>query len=62
LTDAEDPLQEMFGEQRLLAVIQRYAPLGSRAVEEGILRALEEFTDGTPQTDDITLLIVEKNV
>jgi serine phosphatase RsbU (regulator of sigma subunit) len=61
LTDAENPQQEMFGEARLLEIIRRDAPLGSRAVEQSFLKAIENFTQGTPQTDDITFVIVEKS-
>jgi sigma-B regulation protein RsbU (phosphoserine phosphatase) len=60
LTDAENPQQEMFGEKRLLEIIRREAPSGSRAVEQTFLKAIEDFTQGTPQTDDITFVIVEK--
>ena len=61
LTDAENPLGEMFGEKRLLEIIQQEAPSGSHAVEQRFLKTIEEFTEGTPQTDDITFLIVEKS-
>ncbi len=60
LTDAEDPHEEMFGDERLLDVIRRDAPRGSNAVEQGILEAIADFTQGMPQTDDITFLVLEK--
>jgi serine phosphatase RsbU (regulator of sigma subunit) len=60
LTDAENPQNEMFGEDRLLQVLRREAPHGSQAVEQGLLKAINEFTQGTPQTDDITFVVVEK--
>jgi serine phosphatase RsbU (regulator of sigma subunit) len=50
----------MFGEKRLLEIIRREGPLGSPAVEQRILKAIEDFTQGMPQTDDITLVVVEK--
>jgi serine phosphatase RsbU (regulator of sigma subunit) len=61
LTDAENPKEEMFGEERLLEIIQQEAPSGSLAVEQAILQAIEDFTQGMPQTDDITFLVVEKS-
>jgi serine phosphatase RsbU (regulator of sigma subunit) len=61
LTDAENPGDEMFGTARLLTVIRQEAPSGSRTLERKILQAIEEFTQGTPQTDDITFLIVERS-
>jgi sigma-B regulation protein RsbU (phosphoserine phosphatase) len=60
LTDAQDPQDEMFGEERLLTLIRQEAPTGSRALEQMLLKAIEEFTQGVPQTDDITFVVVEK--
>jgi serine phosphatase RsbU (regulator of sigma subunit) len=61
LTDAENLKGELFGEKRLREIIQREAPCGSKAVEEAFLGAIEDFTQGMPQTDDITFLVVEKS-
>jgi serine phosphatase RsbU (regulator of sigma subunit) len=61
LTDAETPDGEMFGEHRLLEIIRQEAPAGSRAVERRLLKAIEAFTQGMPQTDDITFVVVEKS-
>ncbi|MBF8299785.1 MAG: adenylate cyclase [Acidobacteria bacterium] len=60
LTDAQNQQEEMFGEERLLEIIREEAPSGSHALEQTFLKAIEEFTQGTPQTDDITFLVVEK--
>jgi sigma-B regulation protein RsbU (phosphoserine phosphatase) len=59
LTDAENPQQEMFGEKRLLRIIRQEAPAGSQALGQSFLKAIEEFTQGMPQTDDITFVVVE---
>jgi serine phosphatase RsbU (regulator of sigma subunit) len=60
LTDAQNQQEEMFGEERLLRIIRQEAPSGSQAIERKFLTAIEEFTQGMPQTDDITFVIVEK--
>jgi serine phosphatase RsbU (regulator of sigma subunit) len=60
LTDAQNQQEDMFGEARLLKIIQQEAPLGSPALEQKILKAAEEFTHGMLQTDDITFVLVEK--
>jgi serine phosphatase RsbU (regulator of sigma subunit) len=60
LTDAQDPREEMFGEERLLRIIRQEAPSGGHAIERKFMTAIEEFTQGMPQTDDITFVIVEK--
>jgi sigma-B regulation protein RsbU (phosphoserine phosphatase) len=60
VTDAQNPKFEMFGEQNLLHIIRREAASGSQAIEQMLLQAIEEFTEGMAQTDDITFVIVEK--
>jgi serine phosphatase RsbU (regulator of sigma subunit) len=60
LTEAQNQQEEMFGEDRLLKIIRQEAPSGSHAVEQRFLQAIEEFTQGMPQTDDITFVVVEK--
>jgi serine phosphatase RsbU (regulator of sigma subunit) len=60
LTEAQNLSEEMFGKERLLRIIQQEAPSGSNALQEKIFKAIEEFTFGERQTDDITFLVVEK--
>lgn len=60
LTDARNRQDEMFGEERLLGLILQEAPSGSQVLEQKLLQAIGEFTQGTPQTDDITFVVVEK--
>jgi len=60
LTDAQNPQEEMFGEERLLRIIRQEAAAGSHALDQRFLNAIEEFTQGMPQTDDITFVVVEK--
>jgi serine phosphatase RsbU (regulator of sigma subunit) len=60
LTDARNQREEMFGEERLLDLIRQEAPSGSHLLVKRLLNATDQFTRGTPQTDDITLVVVEK--
>ena len=60
LTEAENPDGDMWGTRNLLKVIRQHGPEGSHAVEQAVLGALEAFTQLTPQTDDITFVVVEK--
>jgi sigma-B regulation protein RsbU (phosphoserine phosphatase) len=60
LTDAQNQQGEMFGEERLLEIIRQEAPSGSHALEQKLLKSVEEFTQGMPQTDDITFVVIEK--
>lgn len=59
LTDAEDQQEEAFGKARLLKIIRETAPLGIGALEQRLLHSIREFTSAMPQTDDITLVMVE---
>ncbi len=60
LTDAQNQSEAMFGEEKLLKLIRQEAPSGSDALDRKLLQAIEEFTQGTPQRDDITFVIVGK--
>jgi serine phosphatase RsbU (regulator of sigma subunit) len=60
LTDAENAQGEMLGEDRVRDAIRRTGRSGGAAVEMALLDAANEFTQGAPQTDDITLVIVER--
>ena len=60
LTDAESPEGKTFGKKHLQNLIQQAAPAGGAALKQKLLAAIEDFTQETPQTDDITFLVVEK--
>jgi sigma-B regulation protein RsbU (phosphoserine phosphatase) len=60
LTDAESPQGETFGKKQLQNLIQLAAPDGGAVLKQKLLRAIEDFTQGTPQTDDITFIVIEK--
>jgi serine phosphatase RsbU (regulator of sigma subunit) len=60
LTDAESPQGETFGKKQLQNLIQQAAPGGGAVLKHKLLQAIEDFTQGTPQTDDITFIVVEK--
>ncbi len=60
LTEAGGPGGEMFGEDRLVQLIRNEAYAGSQALERKLLEAMEEFTRGMAQTDDITFILLEK--
>jgi len=59
VTEAENPQGDMFGEERLLQVIQSNASAGVEVLEKKILEALDQFTEGMAQTDDITFVLID---
>lgn len=60
LTEAENPNGEMLGEDRVKDVIRTNAPAGSKQLEKKLLETIQNFTVGRSQTDDITIMIVER--
>ena len=60
LTEAENPQGEMLGEERVKAIIRAEARAGSTNLERKLLDAIHNFTMGRSQTDDITIVIVER--
>lgn len=60
LTKAENPRGELFGDDRLIEIIRRDASAGSQVMKRSLMNAIEEFTQGSPQADDVTFVMVEK--
>jgi serine phosphatase RsbU (regulator of sigma subunit) len=59
LTDAENPKGEEWGEERIRELIRATAPHGAEALERELLTALNRFTLGSEQTDDITFFLIQ---
>jgi serine phosphatase RsbU (regulator of sigma subunit) len=60
VTEAQNNAQELYGEQRLLTVLQAHRHDGATAIRDAILADVRAFADGEPQADDITLAILER--
>lgn len=60
LVEAEDDDGEMLGEERVKEVIRREARSGAEHLESKLIETIADFTHGHAQTDDITLVIVER--
>ncbi len=59
VTEASNPAQEFFGEERLQALVQSHGDEDAPSVMGRIHEAVIKFTGGAPQSDDITLLVVK---
>lgn len=57
-TEAPSPKGELFGEDRLEAVVKRSATLDVHGLLEAVSHAIKTWTGGAPNRDDITLLAV----
>lgn len=49
---------EMFGEERLAAVLAERRAAGARAVQEAVCDAVDEFVNGAPADDDLTMVAI----
>jgi serine phosphatase RsbU (regulator of sigma subunit) len=59
LTEARNAAGEFYGLKRLCAVVNAYAGASCRQLHDAILSALDEFTGRAPQSDDISLTVLE---
>ncbi|MFC1544475.1 PP2C family protein-serine/threonine phosphatase, partial [Gemmatimonadota bacterium] len=55
---AEEP--NMFEEERLVKVVRQHAGGTAREIRDAVLGAVAEHTAGTPQSDDITLVVIKR--
>jgi serine phosphatase RsbU (regulator of sigma subunit) len=60
VTEAMDPEGEMFGEDRLRALIAAHASAGAAGLRARIAEALADFTAGAEQADDVTYVVVKR--
>jgi sigma-B regulation protein RsbU (phosphoserine phosphatase) len=59
VTEAENRQEEEFGMERLKQVIEDSHRSNAERIQEEIYGAARQFTDGLPQSDDITLIVVK---
>jgi sigma-B regulation protein RsbU (phosphoserine phosphatase) len=60
VTEAMNMAGQMLGEERLRAILVTDAEASAAQVQQAVLTELEEFTGGTPQSDDFTLFVVKR--
>jgi len=58
IVEARDPQGEFFGEERLRKLLRDHASESPARLAERIHRTVHQYTQDTPQQDDITLLIL----
>jgi sigma-B regulation protein RsbU (phosphoserine phosphatase) len=59
VTEAQNAAGEFFGKKRLREVVTARAGDSCQGVHEAIQAAVTAFTEGAPQSDDITLVVLE---
>jgi serine phosphatase RsbU (regulator of sigma subunit) len=58
LTEAADPEGQLFGDERVNALLTSLSGLSPMQMQEAVLQAVDAFVHGASQADDLTLLIV----
>jgi phosphoserine phosphatase RsbU/P len=59
VTEAMNPAHELFGAERIDQTLAAVPPGASaRAMTDDLLKAVTQFVNGAPQSDDITLLVI----
>jgi serine phosphatase RsbU (regulator of sigma subunit) len=59
VTEAQNPAGEFFGRGRLVEAVGTNAAGSCGEIHAGLERAVGAFTEGAPQSDDITVLVIE---
>lgn len=60
--DTKDKTEEKrFGEERLVEVVKRNLQKSARDIQSEILKSISDFSAGSPQNDDITLVVIKRN-
>jgi serine phosphatase RsbU (regulator of sigma subunit) len=59
LTEAENPRLELFGEDRLLRIVERSDGLSAEELVKEVLAEVEVFKEGADPHDDLTLMVVK---
>jgi sigma-B regulation protein RsbU (phosphoserine phosphatase) len=60
VNEAANPEGDEFGLDRLTETFRQAAPQGALAVLDSFTRAVKDFAGSQPQSDDITLIVVQK--
>ena len=61
IVEAENEARELYGDERLIELVQSQRGNGARAIQQAILNDLETFIGQAPQSDDFTLMVVARN-
>ena len=57
IVDAENATEEVFGEDRLLALVESHGHEPPTELKQRIIDAVETFSQGVPYVDDVTLVV-----
>jgi sigma-B regulation protein RsbU (phosphoserine phosphatase) len=59
ISEAMNPLDEEWGEERMVAEAERLWPLPAQEILNGLVNAADRFAAGAEQHDDMTLMVMK---
>jgi phosphoserine phosphatase RsbU/P len=59
VTEAQNRNREFFGKTRLREIVNRHAAESCSAIHDAIQEGVAAFTEGAPQSDDITVVVLD---
>jgi phosphoserine phosphatase RsbU/P len=59
VTEAQNQVSEFFGKKRLNEILKKHAAESCSAIHDAIQEGVAAFTEGAPQSDDITVVVLE---
>ena len=62
ITEARNDRRAFFGEERLLGTLRAHQRERARQIRGAIMRAVDEFVGDSVRSDDITLVVVVRNL
>ena len=60
VTEARSASGEFFGDDRLQTIVRAHADASAEGIASAIANAVDEFTGNSPQSDDVTLVVVKR--
>ncbi len=58
VTEASDPSRQMFGEDRLMAEVQKKRGMDAETLLQQLTKSLQRYTSFTPLSDDMTMVVI----
>lgn len=61
ITEAMNTKEDMFGEDRLAAILTEHSYNSAQQIIDAVLDAVRKFAGNAPQSDDMTIVVVKRN-
>ncbi len=62
IVEAQNDDKELFGEGRMLEVLRRFRKRDAKDIEDALLSSVYDFAGDSPQFDDITLMVIKREI